>query len=114
MVRPLTVNASELLRRPGTERHVTLAATPAELDVVDPRLTGPAPVEVDLRLESLSDGIVVTGSVQTPWHAVCRRCLAPIDGVLDTPVDELFQLRVVDPDASPIVGDVVDLAPVVR
>lgn len=114
MTRSLTVNAAELLRRPGMEKALALAATASELDVVDERLDGSVEVGVALHLESLSDGIVVTGSVSAPWHTICRRCLAPIDGMLEAEVHELFQLTLVDPDASPIIGDVVDLAPVVR
>lgn len=111
---PLVINAAELLRRPGTTKVISVATTPAELDVVDERLDPDARVDVDLRLESLSDGIVVAGTLRAPWHAPCRRCLAPIDATVDAQVDERFQLHVSDPDASPIVGDVIDLAPVMR
>jgi uncharacterized protein len=114
MTRALTVNAVELLRRPGTEREMATSVAAADIGLDDPRLAPGAEVAVALRLESLSDGIVVTGSVAAPWHLECRRCLAPLDGVLRADVGELFQLHVVDPDATPIVGDVIDLAPVLR
>lgn len=114
MANQLALNAAELLRRPGIERSVSIDVAASELDLDDPRLAPDANVHVDVRLESLSDAVVVDGSLTVPWSGMCRRCLASIDGTLDAEVHELFQLRVVDPDASPIVGDVLDLAPVVR
>jgi uncharacterized protein len=114
MANPLLVNAAELLRRPGTDKPIALNPTVAELDIDDARLPGDGEIEVALRLESLSDGVVVDGEIRVPWAASCRRCLEPATGVTISEVHELYQTVVTDPDAFPIVGDQIDLRPLVR
>jgi len=80
MSNPLLINAAELLRRPGSERRLDLSPTVAELGIGDPRFDLDAIVEVSLRLESLTDGIVVDGHLRAPWADSCRRCLAATHG----------------------------------
>jgi uncharacterized protein len=111
---PLLINAAELLRRPGSERRLTLTPTVAELGIVDPKFDPDATVEVSLRLESLTDGIVVDGVLRAPWADSCRRCLAPAGGDVVSEVGELFQHVVTDPDAFEIVGDQIDLGAMIR
>jgi DUF177 domain-containing protein len=119
MGRPaLLVNAIELLRQPGISQHLEIAVSLAEVEVVDPRLTGD--VAVDLRLTSTIDDIVVTGRLTVAWSDSCRRCLRPIDELLVVDVDERYAepdpegRRPVDPEAFPIEHGQFDLAPMVR
>ena len=114
MASPLLVNAHELLRRPGTDKPITFDLTVAELDIDDARLPADGLVAIELRLESLSDGIVVDGRISVPWSADCRRCLEPARGVTVSEVHELYQVVLTDPDAFEIVGDQIDLRPLVR
>jgi DUF177 domain-containing protein len=114
MSNPLLINAAELLRRPGSERRLTMEPTIAELGIVDPRFDPEATVEVSLRLESLTDGIVVDGLLRAPWADSCRRCLAPASGDVVSEVGELFQHVVTDPDAFEIVGDQIDVGAMIR
>ena len=114
MSNPLLINAAELLRRPGSERRLDLRPTVAELGIVDPRFDLDAVVEVTLRLESLTDGIVVDGHLRAPWADSCRRCLAPADGEVLCEVGELYQLVITDPDAFEIVGEQIDLGSMIR
>ncbi|HVE19998.1 MAG TPA: DUF177 domain-containing protein [Ilumatobacteraceae bacterium] len=114
MSNSLLINAAELLRRPGSERRLTLEPTVAELGIVDPKFDPSSTVEVSLRLESLTDGIVVDGQLRAPWSDSCRRCLAPASGDVVCEVHELYQHVVVDPDAFEIVGDQIDLARMIR
>ncbi|MEI8239865.1 MAG: DUF177 domain-containing protein [Actinomycetota bacterium] len=112
---PLLVNAFELLRRPGNEQQVEVAVNVADLDIVDPdRFAGDAEVGIHLRLEALSDGIVVDGQVSVPWHGICRRCLMPTQGMSVSEVHELYQRTITDPDAFEIVGEQIDLTPIAR
>lgn len=113
MASPLRLNAVELLRRPGSERQVRVSTTVEALGVDDDRLDRQAPVEIDLRLEVLTDGVVVTGAVQATWRGECRRCAAACSGPLDIEVHELYQRVVTDPDAFEL-GDLLDLEPMVR
>lgn len=115
MASPFVVNAAELLRRPGTQKSVSLSVPLADLDIFDdPRFPETAEVSVALELESLSDGIVVDGEVSVPWHGTCRRCLTDTAGVLLCEVHELYQRTLTDPDAFEIVGDQLDLRPIAR
>ncbi len=114
MSHPLLINVAELLRRPGSGRDLAFGVTPAELGLDDPRVAAGAPIDVRLRLEALSDGIVVTGRVDAPWTDTCRRCLGPAVGSTDSEVHELYQHVVTDPDAFELAGDQLDLRPMVR
>ena len=112
---PLLVNVAELLRRPGSERVVEVDVPLADLGVVDPtRFASDAEVSVRLRLDALSDGIVVDGVLRTSWIGVCRRCLVDTSGVVESDVHELYQRIVTATDAFEIVGEQLDLRPVVR
>src|SRR5512141_518264 len=104
MSKPLLINAAELLRRPGSERRLVLETTVVELGISDRRFDPDATVSVSLRLESLTDGIVVDGELRAPWADSCRRCLAAAAGEVVSEVHELYQAVITDPDAFPIVG----------
>ena len=106
------LNARELLREPGLDKHVSVELPAAELGVDDDRITGD--LTVDLHAVSTIDGITVHGMVALPWRAACRRCLAPVTGVTEIEIDEVYQDGGGDPDAFEIDGDQIDLAPAVR
>jgi uncharacterized protein len=80
-----------------------------------------APLAVDVRLESVTEGVLVTGTVSTELHGQCARCLDPITDELDIDVVELFAYpdSVTDETTSAdevhrIEGDYLDIEPVVR
>jgi uncharacterized protein len=115
MASALRLNAVELLRRPGSDRQVEITVPLTELGIDgDPRFEPDARAEVRLRLESLSDGIVVEGEVAVEWHGTCRRCLADTGGRTGSQVRELYQRELTDPDAFELEGEMLDLAPLVR
>jgi uncharacterized protein len=111
-LRPLRINAVELLRQPGAVRDVVLDVDAATLDAEHEHLVGD--VRVELRLTALNDGIEVGGSVSADWATVCRRCLADVSGSTVGIVDELYQIEPLDPDAYTIEDGQLDLAPLVR
>jgi uncharacterized protein len=111
---PLLVNAHEMLRRPGTIKSVELSVPANALDIDDARLVPDRDIVVTLRCESLSDGIVVDGSVRADFRGDCRRCLVPLTGSVEVEVHELYQVVLTDPDAFPIENDQIDLAAMVR
>lgn len=110
---PLVLNVAELLRKPGTERPLEVDCLLSDLGIVDDRLPE-GPVGLNGRLEVLSDGIVVSATVVARWTGECRRCLEPVGGLLEIPVNELYQVRVSDPEAFPLEHDQLDLRPMVR
>jgi len=111
-LRPLRVNAVELLRQPGAIREIDLEIAPASIDAEHERLVGD--IGVDLRLEALNDGIRVTGAVAAEWATECRRCLTPLGAVARVTVDELYQVEQLDEDAYLIEDGQLDLVPLVR
>jgi uncharacterized protein len=112
LLRPLRVNAVELLRQPGAVRPVEVVIAAGPIDAGHERIDGD--LHVDLRLEALNDGIKVTGTVKTAWSTVCRRCLADVSGEAVGVIDELYQIHPLDPDAYIIEDGQLDLVPLVR
>lgn len=111
-LRPLKINAVELLRNPGADLAVDATIPGEPLGVAHERLAGD--IEVALILESMNDGIVVNGTVAAPWATPCRRCLTDLSGVAVVNVDELYQIDVTDDEAYPIENGQLDLTPMVR
>ncbi len=111
-LRPLRVNAIELLRQPGSAATVEHTVPAEPIGVAHERLHGP--IEVAVRLESMNDGIVVRGVVRAPWASPCRRCLTDLTGIAVADVDELYQIEVTDDEATPIVNGQLDLVPMIR
>jgi len=108
----LRINALELLRHPGATKHIETMVPPADIDVDDGRVAGDIAIAVDAT--SSVDGVIVHGTVSTPWRGQCRRCLIDVAGTAVSTVDELFQQHPHHQDAVEIVGDQIDLAPIVR
>ncbi|TWP33031.1 DUF177 domain-containing protein [Leekyejoonella antrihumi] len=48
------------------------------------------PLELDLRMESVMEGVLVSGSVTATATGACVRCLEPVHVRLDVPFQELF------------------------
>ena len=111
-LRPLRVNAVELLRQPGAIREISVEIAGDPIDARHERLVGD--IGVDLRLEALNDGIRVTGTVAAAWATECRRCLTPLGEVATVAVDELYQVEPLDEDAYLIEDGQLDLVPLVR
>ena len=49
-----------------------------------------APLELDLRVESVSEGVLVTGTVAAATSGECARCLTPVTGDVEIELTELF------------------------
>jgi len=111
-LRPLRINAVELLRQPGAVRDVSVDIDAAPLDAEHERLVGD--VHVELQLTALNDGIDVNGTVSADWATVCRRCLADVSGTAVGRVDEVYQVELLDAEAYVIHDGQIDLAPLVR
>lgn len=114
MASPLVVNLVELTRRPGVQKDVAAEPPADELAIDDPRIAGDSTVAVSLALESADGGIVVRGMVRCRAGLECSRCLRPfaVDAVAE--VDEVYQRVPQTADALPLVGEQLDLAPMVR
>lgn len=49
-----------------------------------------SPLQLDLRLESVSEGVLVSGTVSAVTAGECARCLAPLQGEIEIELTELF------------------------
>jgi uncharacterized protein len=72
------------------------------------------PVDLDVTLEAVEGGVVVTGTVTAPWVGECRRCLGPVAATLRASVEEIFVREPEEGEAYPILGDHIDLEPLAR
>jgi uncharacterized protein len=88
---PFVIDVSGLGRRPGSmlELHDTVPA-PARIGIALVGIAEGAPVDLDLRLESVSEGVLVTGTVAAPTAGECARCLTPLSGDVEIDLTELF------------------------
>jgi uncharacterized protein len=88
---PLVINISRLGRRPGSM--LTFSETVPSPSRIGLDLIGideGAPLTLDLRIESVSEGALVTGTVSAPTAGECARCLTPITGDVEIDLTELF------------------------
>src|SRR5688572_5563647 len=111
----LRIGVMELRRRPGTQRDVRVATSLPGLGITGAQVPDDAELLVDVTLESIEGAAVtVSGTVQVPWTAECRRCLDEVGGVAEAEVSEVFEVHPVEGETYPIDGDEVDLEPVAR
>lgn len=76
-----------------------------------------SPVEFNLRLESVVEGVLVTGTAVVRLRGTCTRCLDEISIEEEVDLQELFCYpgkELDDEEASHIEGDLIDLEPVLR
>ncbi|HUF32776.1 MAG TPA: DUF177 domain-containing protein [Acidimicrobiales bacterium] len=114
MTGALTLVVGDLLRRSGRSRETSLKAVLDDLVVLGTRVPEGEPVQVELRLESVNEGIVATGTVRAPWESICRRCLRPVADVLEVPVMEVFEADPTEGETLPLDGVDIDVEPVAR
>jgi len=72
------------------------------------------PIALDVRLEGLHDGILVTAEVETTAVGECVRCLDPVTLPLELEIQELFAYSPDEAFDFAVHDDYVDLEPVVR
>ena len=119
------LDTRELGRRPGSQRLVSLTAeAPAELGIEILSVPEGGPVQLDLRLEAVMEGVLVTGSATADLEGECARCLEPIIDDVVVDLQELFVYDDPDHDSGPrgttdddvsrLEGDLLDLEPLLR
>lgn len=88
---PLTLAVKDLGRSPGSmrtlEEHI---AAPKDFGAVLIGVQEGSDMELDLKLEAVHEGILVSGTVSVAVTGECGRCLDPIAYDLDVNVQELF------------------------
>ena len=130
---PLVLDTRELGRRAGSLQEVSLSVpAPAGIGIMSVGVPEGSEIELDVRLESVIEGVLVSGTALVQLTGECSRCLDPISDELEVDLQELYAYeetdergRVVrrmpgstdadeDDEQRHVVGDLLDLEPVLR
>ncbi len=107
-------------RRPGEFRdEKRTARVPDDLGSGLVLVPAGADVDLDLRFEAVSEGVLVTGSAVAPLTGECARCLDPVTSTAEVSFQELYRY-LPDPGEDEadedrfLDGDLLDLEPAFR
>jgi uncharacterized protein len=89
----LAVDVRELLQRPAAHKHVVVRAPLDDLATPVASVPPDRPVTVDVEIESVVEGLLVTGTVSATAVVNCVRCLRRFDQEVQVEVRELFSLE---------------------
>lgn len=115
----LVFDTRALGRQPGAAREDTRTIpAPGSLRVELAEVPAGADVELSVRLEAVSEGVLVTGTATAPVAGECARCLEPMTSSVEATFQELYHY---EPPAAEdgeddllLDGDLLDLEPVLR
>lgn len=114
----LVLDTQNLGRRAGAMKVIqTSVDAPAGLGIAVIGVTPGSPIELDLRLESVVEGVLVTGTARVAVSGECVRCLTEISDEMEIDVQELFvypDSEASEDEASRLEGDLIDLEPLLR
>lgn len=109
------LDVRDLLAEAGAARRVTLEERFDGLGTELARVPGEEPVRIEVLLESVLEGVEVSGPLSGRIAYRCARCLKPFDRGFRVEVRELFAADPPeDGDEYPITEGHIDLEPMVR
>jgi uncharacterized protein len=116
---PYVLDTRELARRPGTMRKVSrVVPAPADLGTEVIGVPEGSDLSLELRLESVMEGVLVSGTARGRAVGECVRCLGEVEQDVVVEVQELFvypgREYGEDDDVHELVGDLIDFEPVLR
>jgi uncharacterized protein len=112
---PYTVSVIDLLHRPGEMREKSIDVTvDDEMGNAVIGVRKGAKLHIDARLESLHDGILVSGDVTATADGECVRCLTDVSIPVEVEFQELFAYSFDEAFDYTVQDDHVDLEPLVR
>ena len=112
---PLVLPVHDIVRHPGEMREHHLRVPAPEkwgegVVAVEPGTM----LDIDVRLESVHEGILVTADIETEYSGVCSRCLTDIVQPLEVEFQELFGYPGQEANDFEVQDDHVDLETPVR
>ncbi|MGH2830450.1 MAG: YceD family protein [Actinomycetota bacterium] len=112
----LRIDVSELVRHPGASKRLDLQAHVLGLEVGLARVAGDGALRGSLLLESLVEGILVTGDVAGVYALECSRCLMEFDAAFTVSVNEVYAYPEQEEfeEGFVVESDSIDLEPAVR
>ncbi len=119
---PLRIDLRELGRRAGAMQELDRTVpAPPDWRVEMIGVPAGAQAHLRLRLESVMEGVLVTGDAEVPVAGSCARCLEPFEDTLELDIQELYAYAGSTTDATSeedevrrIDGDFLDLEPLLR
>ncbi|CAN2208475.1 COG1399 Predicted metal-binding, possibly nucleic acid-binding protein [Candidatus Nanopelagicaceae bacterium] len=89
---PFILNTHDLPRRAGEMKEYQLDI-PAHARIGVPLIAVPEGdlVELDIRLESVAQGVLASAEIYAVAHGECIRCLDPVEVVIDRKIQELYR-----------------------
>jgi uncharacterized protein len=116
------VDTRTLGRRPGNTRLVRLAAPvtePMGIEVI--AIPAGSEIDVEVRLEAVAEGVLVSGTAAGTAVGQCSRCLVDVTEPVVARIQELFAYpdsttaaTTEDDEVPRLVGDLIDMEPLVR
>ena len=88
MIAPIEVH--DLVGAPGTTREVALSGTIEGLASELARVPDDAVLQAEVRVESIVEGLLVSGTIRGTWVLRCARCLTENEAAFGTEVHEMF------------------------
>jgi len=113
------LDTRELGRRPGSQRKLSLdVPAPAQLGIEFLGVPEGDLIHLDLRLEAVMEGVLLTGTASATLVGECVRCLDAISDDSRVSLQELYMYDVPDndedEDVSKLEDDLLDLEPLLR
>jgi uncharacterized protein len=119
---PLVLDTRDLPRRPGSRRTLTrVVPAPADLGLQLVVVPEGADLKLDLSMDSVSEGVYVSGTISAPVEGECGRCLIGFHETMTVNVQELFAYEdsttdetTEEDEVGRLQGDLIDLEPTLR
>jgi uncharacterized protein len=119
---PLVLDTRDLPRSPGAQRELhRVVPAPIDLGLELIGLPAGSDLTLDLRLQSVSEGVYVSGTVDGHLIGECGRCLRGIDDTISVDIAELFAYENSTTDETTeedeigrVRDDLIDIEPSVR
>jgi uncharacterized protein len=84
------IDVRDLLGQPGSAREAYVRGTLEDIGTEVAGIPADAPLEADLLLESVVEGILVTGRLRGRMQLRCARCLKEFEVPLEVDLSEMF------------------------
>ena len=119
---PLVLDTRDLPRSPGSMRALNrVVPAPKDLGLELIGVPQGADLTLDLTMQSVSEGVYVSGTATAPLDGECGRCLRPIDDTLVVDIAELYAYEnsttietTEEDEVGRVQDDLIDLEPVLR
>lgn len=121
------LDTHELSRRPGTMRtHSAVVEAPSAVGTPVIAVPEGAGLELDLRLEAVMEGVLISGAIRGRAIGECARCLDEVRIDVEAPLQELYAYPEraeaeaaagdveVEDEESVLEGDLADIEPALR